>query len=68
MESDPFKPLYASKDIPKYEELDYFKVIKSQDFDYIYRPGNDSIHLLDTLRLDIQVILEAKPVVGLEIG
>lgn len=66
--TNSFVPLYDKKDIPRYQDLDYTTVTKSDDFNYIYRPGNDTIHLLDTLRLDLDVILEAKPLFCMEIG
>lgn len=60
--------VYDRKQLQPYEELDLIAVIEKDEFNYVYRPGDDSYLLLDALRLDLSKLIQIKPLFLLEIG
>jgi hypothetical protein len=59
---------YQRNDLKEYEELDIIAVLEEDEFNYVYRPGDDSYLLLDALRFELDKIIAAKPLFMLEIG
>lgn len=49
-------------------ETPYLTHITSEEFNYVYEPAEDSFLLLDALEADLAQIMDAKPVVCVEIG
>lgn len=48
--------------------LDYGGVLLREDFKYIYRPGDDSYLLIDTLIRHLDEIIQQNPQIVIEIG
>lgn len=49
-------------------ETPYLTHITSDEFKYVYEPAEDSFLLLDALEADLPLLIDAKPVVCVEIG
>lgn len=49
-------------------ETPYLTHITSEEFNYVYEPAEDSFLLLDALEADLCSLIDAKPVVCVEIG
>lgn len=49
-------------------ETPYLTHITSEEFNYVYEPAEDSFLLLDALEADLALLIDAKPVVCVEIG
>lgn len=49
-------------------ETPYLTHITSEEFNYVYEPAEDSFLLLDALEADLSQLIDAKPVVCVEIG
>ena len=62
------QPIYDRKTVDSYQDIDFSKVVEKDEFKYVYRPGDDSYLFLDALRLDLQDIINKKPLFCLEIG
>ncbi len=62
------KTTYNRNDLEEYEEIDLLKVLEKDEFDFVYRPGDDSYLLLDALRFEFKNIIEKQPLFALEIG
>lgn len=45
-------PKYDTKNMKSYELQDYVPIIEKDEFDFIYRPNDDTFLLLDALKLD----------------
>jgi len=59
---------YERKELDPYDEIDLLKVLEKDEFNFVYRPGDDSYLLLDALRFDLEKMIENKPLFALEIG
>lgn len=49
-------------------ETPYLTHITAEEFNYVYEPAEDSFLLLDALEADLPLLIDAKPVVCVEIG
>jgi hypothetical protein len=58
MESDLKISKYNRKDLKKYEDLDYISVLEQGEFNFVYRPGDDSFLFLDALRFELDNMIE----------
>ena len=59
---------YDRKQLKPYDEIDLLSVLEKDEFNFVYRPGDDSYLLLDALRFDLDKMVERKPLFALEIG
>ena len=60
--------VYDRKKLEPYEELDLIAVIEKNEYNFVYRPGDDSYLLLDALRFELDQMISTKPLFALEIG
>jgi len=59
---------YDRKALAAYDEIDLLPVIEKDEFNFVYRPGDDSYLLLDALRFELDKMIDFKPLFALEIG
>jgi len=59
---------YDRKALPLYDEIDILSVLEKDEFNFVYRPGDDSYLLLDALRFELDKMIDSKPLFALEIG
>lgn len=48
------EPKYDLKILQDYKILDYTSFAKTEDFDFVYRPNDDTFLFLDALRLEFE--------------
>lgn len=68
MEDSHFKPCYDRRELKSYEDLTFGPILGKNEFDYVYRPGDDSYLLLDALRFEQDNIIKQQPSNIIEIG
>lgn len=68
MESNILIPKYDRTKLKKDEDIDFTKIIEKGEFQFVYRPGDDSYLFVDALRFELDDIVNSKPLFGLEIG